>query len=89
VENYTPAYPVLTELPRNVKIGADNPDNLYMQVGGGGGTALAGSEEAGKRHQCMGGRHNPGGKQARHPRAPFLAAAAAAGLRLWPGAMST
>ena len=25
-----PAFPVLTPLPYNVKIGADNPDNLYL-----------------------------------------------------------
>jgi hypothetical protein len=30
LESWDPAYPVLRTLPYNVKLGADNPDNLYM-----------------------------------------------------------
>ncbi|PNW88193.1 hypothetical protein CHLRE_01g018450v5 [Chlamydomonas reinhardtii] len=30
LESWDPAYPVLRPLPYNVKLGADNPDNLYM-----------------------------------------------------------
>lgn len=32
MEGYDSAWPMLRPLPYNVKIGADNPDNLYMCV---------------------------------------------------------
>ncbi len=34
LDTYDPAWPVLRPLPYNVKLGADNPDNLYSYATG-------------------------------------------------------
>ena len=33
IEGVGPAFPVVNTLPNQVKIGADNPDNLYQTIG--------------------------------------------------------
>jgi hypothetical protein len=45
---WDPAWPVLRPLPYNVKLGADNPDNLYMYGTGAAVVAQDATRRAGR-----------------------------------------